>query len=138
MLIGELAEALGVSSKTLRHYETVGLLPPASRTTAGYRVFGAKAVARARLIVGLRGLGLPVEAIRELLAPAAEGTLRQRLLARLDRDIQELAVEISVLQGRHDDLEARYRALLAADGGCVCAATLQPCTCAETSYETSA
>lgn len=138
MLIGELADALGVSTKTLRHYESVGLLPPASRTSSGYRMFGAEAVARARLIVGLRGLGLPVETIRELLDPAAKGSLRHRLLAQLDRDIQEIALEISVLQGRHDDLEARYRALLAAEGdACVCAATLQPCTCHDVPYETS-
>lgn len=132
MLIGELAAELGVTTKTIRHYERVGLIPPARRAASGYRTFDGAAVQSARLVVGLRGLGLPLETVRELVDSRSEGTLRKRLLAQLDREIQELALQISVLQGRHDDLEARYRALLGAAGRdeCVCAATLQLCDCA--------
>ena len=39
MRIGELAAKLSVSTKTLRHYEKIGLLPPAARSENGYRVF---------------------------------------------------------------------------------------------------
>jgi DNA-binding transcriptional MerR regulator len=132
--IGELAETLGVTTKTIRHYERVGLIPPALRTRSGYRVFDDEAVKRARLVIGLRGLGLPVKTISALIDPNAPGSLRQRLLSRLDQDVQSLAIEISILQGRHDDLEARYQALIESDAGdqdCVCAATLQPCSCGE-------
>lgn len=39
MLIGEMAEKSGVSSRTLRHYESIGLLPPTGRSEGGFRVF---------------------------------------------------------------------------------------------------
>lgn len=39
MLIGEMAEKSGVSSRTLRHYESIGLLPPTGRSEGGFRVY---------------------------------------------------------------------------------------------------
>ena len=44
LLIGEVAAQAGVSRKALRLYEAAGILPPARRTTAGYRVHGSDAV----------------------------------------------------------------------------------------------
>ncbi|HEU4421251.1 MAG TPA: MerR family DNA-binding transcriptional regulator, partial [Pilimelia sp.] len=44
MRVGELAEAAGVASDTVRYYERVGLLPPPRRTPAGYRAYDAAAV----------------------------------------------------------------------------------------------
>ena len=43
---GALAKATGVSPDTLRHYEKVGVLPRASRTESGYRVYSPSAVER--------------------------------------------------------------------------------------------
>ena len=43
---GELAKATGVSADTIRHYERIGVLPKAARTTSGYRVYSASAVNR--------------------------------------------------------------------------------------------
>ncbi|MEM9223135.1 MAG: MerR family DNA-binding transcriptional regulator [Pseudomonadota bacterium] len=132
MQIGELAKSLGVTTKTLRHYERIGLIPAACRTASGYRVFDEDAVRRARLVVGLRGLGLSVDKTRSLIASDAPGTLRRRLISEIDREVKQLAVEIAVLQGRYEDLSARSMALLATpedDEDCVCAATLQTCNC---------
>jgi len=132
MRIGDLASVLATSTKTLRHYERAGLLPPPARLHNGYRVYDQKAVDRARLVIGLRRIGLSIEEVRGLLA-GDEAGLRRRLLGLLDRHIQEIGLQISILQGRHDDLAARYRILLdaAADrpGACVCAALSIPCTC---------
>jgi DNA-binding transcriptional MerR regulator len=135
MQIGELASALGVTTKTLRHYERIGLIPPAQRARSGYRVFSPDAVRRARLVVDLRGLGLSIEKVRTLLA-GGNGTMRRRLLGLLEEELQRHAIQIAILQGRHDDLDARYRALLTtrpadspAAPDCVCAALLRPCDC---------
>lgn len=132
MRIGELAADLGTSTKTLRFYERSGLLPPPDRLVNGYRAYDDCAVAQARLVVGLRRIGLSIEEIRELLAGDARSR-RQRLLGLLDRHLQEIGLQIAVLQGQHDDLAARYRALLdlpkGLDGACVCAALSLPCTC---------
>lgn len=131
MQIGELASALGVTPKTLRHYERIGLIPAAQRTRAGYRVFTPEAVRRARLVVELRRLGLSLEAIGSLFEGDGR-PLRKRLLSLLDQEVQRYALEIAVLQGRHDDLDARCRALLTTQGAspdCVCAALLRSCDC---------
>ena len=131
MLIGELAKALGVTPKTLRHYEEIGLVPRPQRADNAYRVYSEAAVARARMVVGLRAMGLSIEQVQGLLA-AGNGDMRTRLMGLLDQQLQEMSLQIAVLQGRHDDLEARYRALLdapKAKPGCVCAALLRKCDC---------
>ena len=131
--IGELAKTLGVTPKTLRHYEKIGLIPEAERTGSGYRVFSADAAKRAATVVGLRALDLSIDAIRRLLDEPDGRSLRQRLLGLLDQEVQDYALKIAVLQGRHDDLEARYHALLSTpskqDGDCICAALMRPCSC---------
>ena len=111
MLIGELAESLDVSTKTLRHYEQIGVLPASSRGKNGYRVYSAEAVKQARTVVALRQLNLPIETIRELLYTGAPDTLRQRMLGALDQKRQEMALEVAILQGKQEDLEARFMRL---------------------------
>lgn len=61
MRIGELARELGVSADTLRFYERSGLLPPATRTSNGYRDYGATEQERIRLLLDLRRLDLPLD-----------------------------------------------------------------------------
>lgn len=134
MLIGELARTLGVTTKTLRHYEKIGLIPEAARSAKGYRIYSQAAVERARLVTGLRRLDLSLEAVRSLLDGQGDGrSLRQRLLGQLDEQIQDYELRIAVLQGRRDDLQARYEGLLttprARSGTCICGALLEPCTC---------
>ncbi len=58
MTIGQLAACTGLSVRTLRFYADAGVLPEAGRTEAGYRLFAADAVARARLVRTLRELGV--------------------------------------------------------------------------------
>jgi len=135
MHIGALARSLDVTTKTLRHYERIGLVPRAERERNGYRTYSTDAVRRARLVVGLRALGLSLEAIRELLVEDGR-TLRQRLLGLLDQQIRDHALQIVILQGRHDDLEARYHALLSQPrpvaSDCICAALMRVCDCRPT------
>jgi DNA-binding transcriptional MerR regulator len=62
--IGELARLSGLTVKAVRYYSDLGLVPPARRSPAGYRVYGAEAVARLGLVRTLRELGLGLSAIR--------------------------------------------------------------------------
>ena len=67
MLIGELAKATGVSPKTIRYYETLGLLKPARRTRGNYRVYGESAIPMLQFIRHAERLGFSLKDIRQVL-----------------------------------------------------------------------
>ncbi len=132
--IGELASDLGITTKTLRHYEKMGLISPSGRTQSGYRVYDLDDQRRARNVVGLRSIGLSIPEIQDLLAAAGEiGSVRQQLLGHLDEKLRETEETLSVLQGRRDDLSARALALFDTPAGrpadCICNALLRDCDC---------
>ncbi len=58
MKVSELARRAGVAPSAVRFYEEIGVLPPAARRDNGYREYGDEALARLRLVVALRRLGL--------------------------------------------------------------------------------
>lgn len=131
--IGALAKHLGTTTKTLRFYEQIGLLAPAQRSSSDYRFYDAEAVATARLVIGLRHLELTIPELLQLVHDDGVSTRRQRLLALMDERLRGIYLQLSVLQGRSDDLAARHAALLATPRdrapGCVCEALLQTCCC---------
>lgn len=100
MLIGELAERGGVSTRSLRYYEQQGLLD-ADRTPSGYRDYPETAVVRVHQIRGLLDAGFGTEAIRVIL-PCAVGpdpridmcpqvaAEMRRTLARIEGDLDDL------------------------------------------------
>ena len=65
--IGDAARLSGVSAKMIRHYEAIGLIPPAGRTFAGYRIYSDADLHRLRLMKRSRSLGFPVKQIETLL-----------------------------------------------------------------------
>lgn len=67
MNIGQAASHSGVSAKTIRYYESIGLIPEASRTDSGYRTYGDKDVERLRFIHHSRNLGFSVKDVSLLL-----------------------------------------------------------------------
>ncbi len=67
MKIGELATAASTKVETVRYYETIGLMPPPSRTHANYRTYSLAHLARLSFIRRARDLGFTLEAVRELL-----------------------------------------------------------------------
>lgn len=68
MDIGQAAKESGVSLKMIRHYEAIGLMPKAARTSAGYRLYSANDIHMLRFIKRARYLGLPMSDIRELVS----------------------------------------------------------------------
>ncbi|MFD6286257.1 MerR family transcriptional regulator [Streptomyces sp. NPDC060205] len=101
MRIGELAAAVGVTTRTVRHYHQLGLLPEPERRPNGYRDYGLRhAVALAR-IRRLTELGLGLTEVRDVLADDAGRDLAE-VLAELDDDLarQEAAIRARRLRLR--------------------------------------
>ena len=67
MTVGQLAEASGVSADTIRYYERIGLIPPARRSPAGYRLYPPGARSRIRVIRNAVQLGFPLQEIAKVL-----------------------------------------------------------------------
>jgi DNA-binding transcriptional MerR regulator len=96
--IVEVARRAGVSSRTLRHYDDVGLVPPAYVGGNGYRYYEQEQLERLHEVLVLRELGLPLDAIGRVLDLPADRTtvLRGHLLAlRAERDrLDRLAASV--------------------------------------------
>jgi hypothetical protein len=65
--IGDVANLVGLSLRSVRHYEDAGLVLPAARTTGGFRLYDDEAIARLRLIMQMKPLGFSLEEMRLLI-----------------------------------------------------------------------
>lgn len=98
MNIGELAKESGVNAKLIRHYESIGLIPKATRSEGGYRQYNAQDVQFLRFIRRARGLGFSMKEIKQLL-----GLWKNK--SRASADVKKLAT-------RHlEELEQKIRSL---------------------------
>lgn len=79
--VGQLAQMAGVSARTLRHYEDMGLLEPA-RAENGYRTYGPRDARRLAQILAMRACSLPLTTIRHLLRDS-QASLRDTLESHL-------------------------------------------------------
>lgn len=90
--IHEVATATGTTSRTLRHYAALGLLPPSRTGAGGYRYYDAAALRRLQRILLLRELGLGLAAIGDVLAARVEeATALRTHLALLEEEVQRVA-----------------------------------------------
>jgi len=100
MNIGEASKSSGVSAKMIRYYESIGLIPAAGRTVAGYRVYTMTDVQLLRFIRRARDLGFSVEKIEELLALWQDRS-------RQSADVKQIALEqIAGLEVRIREMQA--------------------------------
>lgn len=91
--VNELATAAGVTVRTLRYYDKIGLLSPSRHSTSGYRLYDETAALRLQQILFYRELGLPLAEIKRLLdAPDFD------LLAALESHRAELGKRIARLR----------------------------------------
>ncbi|WP_462418283.1 MerR family transcriptional regulator [Kytococcus sp. Marseille-QA3725] len=65
--IGEVAERTGLSHRTIRYYEEIGLVTPTARTEGGFRLYSEEDVARLQLVTPMKPLGFSLDEMRELL-----------------------------------------------------------------------
>lgn len=97
--IAEVARAAGVTSRTLRHYESVGLLHPSRVATNGYRFYGEREIARLYRILALRALDLPLPDIaRALEDERSLGDTMRAHVAELERTRSTLERRISAVR----------------------------------------
>lgn len=131
--VARLAKLSGVSARTLRYYDQIGLLRPRRLSSSGYRIYGAQEVGRLQQILFYRRLELPLERIRDIvLDPGfdpksalashrrqllAEREKLERLLRNVENTLRNLEEETSMtdaqrFEGLKDEMiaenEAKY------------------------------
>jgi len=109
LTVGQVADELGVTVRTLHHYDAIGLLTPSGRTPAGYRLYTAVDLVRLQHVVVYRRLGFSLEEIAELL-DADDGDVRTHLQRQRDTVVARLSA-------MHDLVDAIDRALEKEESG---------------------
>jgi DNA-binding transcriptional MerR regulator len=101
MQIGQVAERIGLSLRTIRFYEESGLVIPTARSEGGFRLYSEKEVSRLEVIMRMKPLGFTLEEMRELLT----------LLADLESDGGDRRHLADRLRTFHEAATARVTAL---------------------------
>jgi DNA-binding transcriptional MerR regulator len=114
LTVAQVAALTGVSVRTLHHYDAIGLVVPAARSDAGYRLYGATQLERLRAVLVWRRLGIPLREVERLLDERGGAADRAAVLRRqLDlvrerrRELDGLATALEqALETIGDDEEA--------------------------------
>ncbi|MBB2987428.1 MerR family transcriptional regulator [Terracoccus luteus] len=118
MRIGEVAERTGLSLRTIRHYEEVGLLPESERSPGGFRLYGEAAVQRLLLVKQMKPLDFSLDEMRDLIevrdrlaSPRLSERTRTQLLERLrtyrslvEHKLDTLEQRVQTARAFHDQL----------------------------------
>ncbi|MDX2379015.1 MAG: heavy metal-responsive transcriptional regulator [Acidimicrobiia bacterium] len=122
MRIGELANRVGLTTKTIRYYESIGLLDDPPRTTSGYREYDAAVADRLRFVREAQATGLSLAEIGSILEIKSDGGQScSHTRALLERHLREVDEQIVRLE------QARAELAVLADR----AAELDPSTCVD-------
>lgn len=110
MRIGELAQKAGVTPRTIRYYENLGLLSPSEREGKGFRYYTEAEFARLRKIDALQSLGLTLEEISGIINLFFEEPTmlrgKQKLLEILQAHLQETDQKMAALTQFRSELQA--------------------------------
>lgn len=98
MKIKDLSRLTGLSAKTIRYYESIGVLSAPPRTANGYRDYSEEDVERVRFVAGIRSLDLSLEEVKEL-------------LALQDRREAPCRTLLNLIQQKADQIKTRIRLL---------------------------
>lgn len=106
MFIRDLAQRTGTSARTIRFYETRGLLPSPRRAANNYRQYTAADVERLRFVASARSLGLALDDIAEILAARDRGIAPcQRVLDVIEKRLAEIDRRIADLLALRESLK---------------------------------
>lgn len=123
MKIGELAATMGVSTKSIRYYESIGVLDEPARTAAGYRSYGPQAIERLEFVKQAQASGLALAEIKSILEIKDRGGQScEHTRQLLGRHLDELDRKIVELEAARVELRSMYDR----------AATLDPAECTDT------
>ncbi len=110
MRIGELGERLGVNTKTIRYYESIGLVPEPERTSSGYRIYSEADVERLVFIKSAQRLGLALDEVREILALRERGEAPcDYVRSLISQEVADIDHRLEELQGLREELVALER-----------------------------
>ena len=110
MRIQEFAKLTGLSTKTIRFYESVGILFPPQRAANRYREYNEQDVVRARFVAGIRSLDLSLEEIREILAMQDRREAPCRTLLNLiEQKASQIEERIRLLKQMEVDLRQLHK-----------------------------
>jgi MerR family copper efflux transcriptional regulator len=91
--VKQVADRVGLPSRTVRYYDRIGLVSTDERSPAGYRLYGPEDEGKLRFIRQAKALGFSLEEIRGLLA-AAEGGCCGEVMPELDRLLEDKVAEM--------------------------------------------
>ncbi len=106
--IGEVAKKLGITTRTIRYYEEIGLMSPPKRLDAGIRVYTKEDIKRLKFILKLKELGISLKEMQEL-AKVYEvhknpDKIMPKLIEILDSHISKIDEKISKLASLRNDI----------------------------------
>ena len=105
MRIGELAQSVDTSTKTIRYYEHVGILPEPTRTQSGYRDYGDDARDRLSFIQSAQRAGLTLAEIRGIIDVRTEGDIPCEHVAELiDKKLASIDERMAALERTRAEL----------------------------------
>ena len=127
--VAEVGRRTGLSRKALRHYEELGLVSPATRTDAGYRLYDGEALRRIELVSRAKVLGLRLSEAKEFLhvAEGCCGDHHPELAALVEKKLEETERRIAELQSLRGTLTGVLDRLASNEGVHRCEEAL--CTC---------
>jgi len=119
-----MAAELGIKARTLRYYESIGLLPRPGRTASGYRIYGGRAAQRVGFITEAKSLGLTLKEIGDILTVYDSGkapcrTVQQLLRKHLDH-IEDRIRHLRSLKADLRDFLADWPIQCETNGNAVC------------------
>lgn len=110
MKIGELGERCGVTAKTIRYYESIGLLDEPERTASGYRDYGDAAVERLRFIKDAQATGLTLSEVASVLELKSSGERScAHTTALIEAHVEAIDAQVEQLLAAREELQALAR-----------------------------
>ena len=118
MQIGVLASRAGITTRTIRYYEELGIISPAERSDGGFRLYSELQLRRLQIVQGLKKLGFELDRIRQLFTLDADAETGGDLARSMTRLLQEHQREIDRTINHHVEMKERNARAIEILQGC--------------------